>query len=102
MLLAESHQLIALLDSAILLQVAFQFLYTTVFGWLAAWYFVRYRHILAAVIPHAFCNYMGLPDISGAAHHRIPYLVLTSYMAGILGFTYVLLYQARHRYRHQS
>ena len=77
-----------------MLQVAFQFMYTTVFGWLAAWYFVRYKHVLAAIIPHAFCNCMGLPDVSAIAGHRLSYLVSASYLAGILGFMYVLLYQA--------
>ena len=75
-------------------QVAFQFMYTTIFGWLAAWYFVRYRHVVAAAIPHAFCNYMGVPDVSGIAGHRLPRLISASYLAGISSFFYILLYQA--------
>ena len=41
--------------------LAFQLGYTTLFGWLAAFLFVRSRHLAAAVLPHALCNVVGPP-----------------------------------------
>lgn len=50
-------------------QVGSQFLYTWLFGSLAAFYFVRSRHLVAAVLPHAFCNLVG-PPVVPARHQR--------------------------------
>ena len=76
------------------MQVAFQFGYTTVFGWLAAWYFVRYRHLLAAVLPHVFCNYMGMPDLSSISSHSHPCLILSCFLSGIVLFFVAVIWQA--------
>ena len=42
-----------------------QFGYTTVFGWYAAFLFLRTGNLWAVVIVHAFCNWMGLPRVWG-------------------------------------
>ncbi|KAI8472088.1 MAG: hypothetical protein J3K34DRAFT_216570 [Monoraphidium minutum] len=49
--------------------VLFQFLYTTVFGWLATWVFLSTGHALAPALVHAACNAMGVPPFGemGAA-----------------------------------
>lgn len=72
-----------------LLAVAFQLCYTTLFGWLAAYFFVRTGHLAAAVLPHAFCNFVGPPALpaAGSKHER---LVAAAYVLGILGFFYLL------------
>mmetsp|Transcript_13634 Transcript_13634/g.43062 ORF Transcript_13634/g.43062 Transcript_13634/m.43062 type:complete len:328 (+) Transcript_13634:45-1028(+) len=48
------------------IQTLVQFAYTTLFGMYTAFIFTRTGHISAAVACHAYCNYMGLPDISFA------------------------------------
>lgn len=65
--------------------LAFQLSYTTAFGWLAAYYFVRTRHLAAAVLPHAFCNFVGPPalPLPGSKHRRA---TTAAYAAGLLGF----------------
>ncbi|KAL8787870.1 MAG: hypothetical protein Q9195_007563 [Heterodermia aff. obscurata] len=42
-----------------------QFGYTTVFGWFAAFVFVRTGSVWAAVLVHSFCNWAGLPRVWG-------------------------------------
>ena len=65
--------------------LAFQLSYTTVFGWLAAFFFVRTRHLAAAVLPHAFCNLMGppVPPPPGSRHRGA---VAAAFAAGIAAF----------------
>jgi len=43
----------------------FQFAYTTVFGAYATFLYLRTGSLLAVVIAHAFCNWMGLPRVWG-------------------------------------
>jgi len=47
----------------VLLVTLFQFTYTSLFGSYAAHAFIRTNSILSVSISHAFCNFMGLPDI---------------------------------------
>jgi prenyl protein peptidase len=42
-----------------------QFAYTTLFGWFAAFVFLRTGSLWACVAVHAFCNSMGLPRVWG-------------------------------------
>ncbi|OMP85745.1 putative CAAX prenyl protease 2, partial [Diplodia seriata] len=54
----------------------FQFAYTSLFGFLAAFIFVRTASLPAVILAHAFCNWMGLPRLWGrvvaapARHHH--------------------------------
>lgn len=72
--------------------VAFQLCYTTPFGWLAAFYFLRTRHLAAAALPHAFCNFIGPPAPPpsnwGRGRRRA---LAAAYAAGILAFACLLL-----------
>lgn len=43
----------------------FQFTYTTLFGWFAAFVFLRTGSLWSVVGCHAFCNWMGLPRVWG-------------------------------------
>lgn len=67
-------------------QVAFQFLYTTIFGWYATFLLLRTGHWVAAVVAHTFCNLMGFPDFGGAAGHRRRWLLAAAFALGIAGF----------------
>lgn len=51
--------------AASLARTLFQFTYTSLFGSFAAFVFVRTASLPAAVIAHAFCNWMGLPRLWG-------------------------------------
>lgn len=44
---------------------AFQFIYTSVFGFFAAFVFLRTGNVWAAIVAHSFCNQMGLPRLWG-------------------------------------
>ncbi|MCJ1318291.1 hypothetical protein MMC15_003619 [Xylographa vitiligo] len=48
-----------------LLMTLFQFSYTTIFGWYAAFVFLRTGSLGSVVLCHAFCNWMGLPRLWG-------------------------------------
>lgn len=56
-----------------------QFGYTTIFGWLAAFLFVRTGSLWACVLVHSFCNSMGLPRVFGRlpgnSIHTVAYYV---------------------------
>ncbi|KAF3925830.1 hypothetical protein ABW20_dc0102880 [Dactylellina cionopaga] len=43
-----------------------QFSYTTLFGWYAAWLYVRFGSLWTVIVVHSFCNAMGLPRFWGA------------------------------------
>ncbi|RVD88145.1 uncharacterized protein DFL_002341 [Arthrobotrys flagrans] len=49
-----------------LIRSLIQFTYTTLFGWFAAWVFLRYGSLWTAIVVHSFCNVMGLPRFWGA------------------------------------
>lgn len=48
----------------------FQLGYTTLFGWFAAYLFVRTGSVLPPLVSHVFCNVMGiyLPSTAVARH----------------------------------
>lgn len=54
----------ATLTHAILIS-SIQFAYTTMFGWLASFLFMRTGSLWICVAVHSFCNGMGLPRVSG-------------------------------------
>ncbi|KAL9084672.1 MAG: hypothetical protein Q9159_005102 [Coniocarpon cinnabarinum] len=48
-----------------ILRSLFQFMYTTIFGWFAAFVFLRTGSLWACILVHAFCNWRGLPRLRG-------------------------------------
>ncbi|KAF9540433.1 CAAX prenyl protease [Mortierella hygrophila] len=42
----------------------FQLLYTTLFGWFAAFLFLRTSNLIGPCLCHSFCNMMGFPDVT--------------------------------------
>ena len=52
------------------LRTVFQFGFTTVFGWFAAFIYVRTGSIYLCIIIHSFCNLMGLPWFWGKLKKR--------------------------------
>lgn len=66
-----------------LLTVLMQSCYTYLFGCYATWLLLRTGHIWAAVLPHAFCNYMGFPRFGLMAGRP---LLMAALAAGIALF----------------
>lgn len=48
-----------------LLRTVFQFTYTSLFGFFAAFVFLRTGSVYAAIAAHSFCNWQGLPRLYG-------------------------------------
>ncbi len=75
------------LAEAVLVSV-FQMSYTTIFGIYSAFLFLRTGHLMAPVIAHGFCNFMGFPDLaqllSLPAKERLVFSVV--YLAGTVMF----------------
>ncbi|KAI8801607.1 hypothetical protein BJ742DRAFT_779186 [Cladochytrium replicatum] len=73
-----------------LLIAAFQMTYTTIFGWLSTFLFLRTGHVSGPFISHVFCNYMGVPDIadviSRPLHQRAALLLF--YVSGVVLFAF--------------
>jgi prenyl protein peptidase len=58
-----THPEIALLPAV--LRTVFQFTYTSLFGFFAAFVFLRTGSLYAAIVAHSFCNWSGLPRFYG-------------------------------------
>jgi len=72
--------------STAFMATAFQFAYTTLFGWFATFVFIRTGHLAGPVLAHAFCNVMGLPDVGRAAEHERAGLIGAAYVLGVVVF----------------
>jgi prenyl protein peptidase len=49
----------------ILLRSLFQFTYTTLFGWFAAFVYIRSGSLYTVILIHTFCNWIGFPRFWG-------------------------------------
>ncbi|KAI8915638.1 CAAX protease self-immunity-domain-containing protein [Gorgonomyces haynaldii] len=73
----------------VVVSVVFQFAYTTLFGWFAAYALVRTRSIVGPILAHMFCNYMGFPSFD-FMNDRGAYVHLFMHICG-LGLFAVLM-----------
>ncbi|GAA5989428.1 hypothetical protein JCM10908_000470 [Rhodotorula pacifica] len=69
-----------------ILQSTFQFAYTTIFGWYAAFLFLRTGSIVPPFLAHVFCNIVGIPPL-GWALHVWPEKKKSLYMSYLLGIS---------------
>jgi hypothetical protein len=80
--------------SRIIFGTIFQFAYTTLFGSYAAYAFIRTGSVGAVVASHAYCNWMGLPDLSfvnaRSPLYRYRTFLVVMYIAGALAFKWFL------------
>lgn len=72
-------------------------LYTTVFGWYAAWLMVSQGHLAPAVTAHAFCNYMGLPPFAAMMSHKRRKSLLLATVVGMVVFAIALRQNGQRR-----
>jgi prenyl protein peptidase len=54
----------------ILLRSIFQFTYTTLFGWFAAFVYIRSGSLYTVIIIHTFCNWIGFPRFWGRVQRK--------------------------------
>ena len=71
--------------------VSFQLCYTTLFGMYASYVLIQTGQFISIFLIHAFCNFMGFPDLSflSAGHVNYPKrnLIITIYLIGIAIFS---------------
>lgn len=60
--------------------------YTVIFGSYASLLFIRTGHIVAPIVAHIFCNFMGLPVLFA----RGKGMVSVAFVAGMVGFLWLL------------
>ncbi|KAI8830986.1 hypothetical protein BC829DRAFT_120602 [Chytridium lagenaria] len=71
---------------------AFQFIYTYVFGIFATHILLKTGNVIAPIISHMFCNYMGFPDFSAFANPRNKKnaLIIGAFVCGVALFSFLL------------
>jgi prenyl protein peptidase len=71
-------------------QTMFQFAYTSLFGSYATYLFIQTRSLSAVILSHAYCNGMGLPDLSFlqpySRFYRFRHWIMAVHVAGLLSF----------------
>jgi prenyl protein peptidase len=78
----------------LLIELAIQWTYTTLFGAYVSHVFIRTGSIMSVIVAHVICNYMGLPDIefifSTKSYYLSSYTLIISfmYLLGIVLFIY--------------
>ncbi|XP_015898745.3 CAAX prenyl protease 2 [Ziziphus jujuba] len=65
--------------------------YTVIFGSYASFLFVRTGHLLAPLVAHIFCNFMGLPVLFSSRKG----IVSLAFIVGVLGFLWLLFPMTR-------
>ncbi|PNW88736.1 hypothetical protein CHLRE_01g042150v5 [Chlamydomonas reinhardtii] len=66
--------------------VTFQFAYTTLFGWLATFLFLRTGHLAAPLAAHVFCNWAGFPPFGEMWEHPRAIVLLLTTAGGLVTF----------------
>lgn len=80
---------------SVIVTVLVQLSYTSLFGGIAAWLLLAYGNTLAVILVHAFCNLLGLPDVSWLSSSDNPlvrhrWMLLVSYVIGLGGFIWAI------------
>jgi len=74
----------------VLLHTFFQFFYTSLFGSYTSYAYLRTGSILAVSLSHAFCNGMGLPNLSflrtSSPLCKYRYLLMSAHIIGLVAF----------------
>ncbi|RZB81183.1 CAAX prenyl protease 2 [Glycine soja] len=66
--------------------IGLQLGYTVVFGSYASFLFVRTGHLIAPLVAHIYCNFMGLPVL----YSQRSGIVSVTFIIGFLGFLWLL------------
>lgn len=92
--LVEAFQSVGRIRQQKISQAIMQTVYTTLFGLYVGYIFVVTGSLYAVILIHAFCNFMGLPDLGFlSAEHKANQhkkSILIAYTVGIGLFSYLL------------
>jgi len=74
---------------------AVQFTYTSMFGALEMFIFLRTGHLAAVFVAHAWCNLLGLPSLEWLSTQSLTYphrhSIGVAFLAGVAGFALALM-----------
>jgi len=71
-------------------EVILQLGYTTIFGMYSTFLFLRTGHLIAPIIVHWFCNYMGFPRFNLLFEHPQKNVLRGCFIAGVIGYFIML------------
>lgn len=74
-----------------LAQSAFQFAFTTIFGWYSAFLFIRTGTVSAPIVAHAFCNLIGFPPFGALGRISKRNVTIGAILGGMVAF-FILLF----------
>lgn len=74
----------------VLLDLALQVGYTSIFGIFSAFLFVRTGHLVSPVLAHTSCNVLGLPPLDHIQKHPHPIAMFSLYLIGLMTFILLL------------
>ncbi len=96
--IAHSHHVFLVLREkgnrsvlSIVLMIAFQVFYTTVFGSMASFYFLTSGSLYGSILSHSFCNMMGFPNIAEAKEHKHKWLLMACYFGGVFSYYFLMV-----------
>ncbi len=67
----------------------FQFCYTYAFGIFSSFLFLRTGNLLACIVAHSFCNFMGFPDLDALFEDfpaKTRNILIGIYLLGLINF----------------
>eukprot|EP00055_Hartaetosiga_balthica_P007098 m.23985 g.23985 ORF g.23985 m.23985 type:complete len:293 (-) comp5603_c0_seq1:226-1104(-) len=79
-----------------LLHILFQIAYTTLFGFLSAMTMIYTNSIIAAIVAHSFCNWMGFPGFVQAHRHKYSFFIVPAYFIGLIVFLFTMFTKRGH------
>jgi len=70
------------------------FIYTSIFGAMSSYFYLSTFNFLSIILPHTFCNYMGIPPLDFLTNQYGQYslgtrlFIGTLHILGVIGFLY--------------
>lgn len=79
----------------IILEHMFQLFYTYLFGLYSSFLFVRCANLIPCFVCHAFCNFMGFPNIPEVLYANelskfMRYFIIFTYFVGLISFIFLI------------
>tara|TARA_B100000780_G_C20902191_1_gene359113 strand:- start:297 stop:656 length:360 start_codon:yes stop_codon:yes gene_type:complete len=101
--IAHLHHLADKLASGVpiftaLLTLLLQLTYTSIFGYIATYLYLRTGNIFPPIVSHVICNFMGLPDVGFAQNslnemrymYSYRYVLLALHAGGLVAFYFLV------------
>lgn len=89
------HRRSGLSHQQALVSVTAQLAYTSLFGAIESYFFLATGSLVGVILPHAFCNWMGMPSLEFAQQghpcHRLRHFIWLAYAVGIAAFVHLMV-----------